>query len=195
VLEAAQARGFLGPGPVIAHIERSLDLASAFERDTGHYLDLGSGGGVPGLPLAMLLPQASWTLLEGSTTRSDFLRNAVTRLRLGGRVDVVSQRAEDAGRGTMRAKIDGVVARSFAPPAVTAECAAPFLRVGGILVVTEPPGEPVAARWDTDGLASLGLRVLQRSRGGTSWQSFRQASPCPDRFPRRVGVPSRRPLF
>ena len=94
----------------------------------------------------------------------------------------------------MRAAFDLVVARSFGPPAVVAECAAPFLRVGGRLAVSEPPtGED---RWPPAPLAELGLEATERRDvGGAHVQLLRQTAPCPDRYPRRTGVPTKRPLF
>jgi 16S rRNA (guanine527-N7)-methyltransferase len=191
---AAQRRGFIGPGPIDPHIERAFDLAGAFECAPATALDLGSGGGLPGLPLATVWPATRWILLDGSRTRAEFLRHAVAELGLANRVEVVGERAEVAGRSGLRGKFDCVVARSFAGPASTAECGSPFLRVGGRLVVAEPPGgDP--ERWDAQGLALLGLEVGERGSGRTAYQVLRQATPCPDRFPRRVGVPTKRPLF
>lgn len=157
-------------------------------------LDLGSGGGLPGLPLALAWPETRWVLIEGGSRRADFLREATETLDLGDRVIVVSQRAEEAGHGGLRGSVDCVVARSFGAPAVTAECAAAFLRVGGYLIVSEPPGgDP--NRWEHAGLALLGMRPGRVGVGPTSFQVIDQVSPCPDRFPRRTGLPSKRPLF
>ncbi len=139
-------------------------------------------------------PHTRWILLDAGTNRTAFLRRAVVRLDLTDRVEVVSQRAEQAGRGNLRGAAECVVARSFGPPAVTAECAAPLLKVGGMLVVAEPPGgDP--ARWNVDGLALLGMRLGRTVTGPTAYQLVVQAVPCPSRFPRRTGVPSKRPLF
>ncbi len=169
-------------------------MAAGLEVTPATVLDLGSGGGLPGLPLAMVWPASHWVLLDGSQTRAEFLQHAVTTLGLTDRVLVVGERAEVAGRGELRGTFDCVVARSFAGPAPTAECGAPFLRVGGSLVVAEPPGgEP--QRWDPQGLALLGLQIGLRVVGRTAYQVLRQDTPCPDRFPRRVGVPTKRPLF
>jgi 16S rRNA (guanine527-N7)-methyltransferase len=113
---------------------------------------------------------------------------------LGGRVMVVAERAERVGRGPIRGTVDLVVARSFGSPSVTAECAAPLLRPNGRLVVAEPPGgEP--ERWDLVGLAQLGMGIGVSRSEPTAFQVLVQVEPCPDRFPRRVGVPSKRPLF
>ena len=191
---AAQQRGFIGPGPIGSHIDRAFDLADALAPPPGPALDLGSGAGLPGLPLALAWPHSSWTLLDASTTRGDFLRDAVARLGLSDRVDVVTERAETAGHGPRRGRYQLVVARSFATPAVTAECGSPFLLPGGRLVVAEPPGGR-PERWDTEGLATLGLRLDQGLTGPTTYQVLAQERPCPDRYARRVGIPAKRPLF
>lgn len=134
-------------------------------------------------------------LLDSQVRRTDFLHRAIDRLDLADRVTVIRARAEEAGRSpALRGGFDLVVARSFGPPPVTAECAAPFLRVGGRLVVSEPPTrEP--SRWPADGLAPLGLRVATWSPGPGAWVALTQMTPCPDRFPRRTGVPAKRPLY
>jgi 16S rRNA (guanine527-N7)-methyltransferase len=157
-------------------------------------LDLGSGGGLPGLPLALAWPSSRWVLLDGRVVRAEFLERAVERLGLADRVTVVGDRAEVAGRGEWRGSFAAAFARSFGGPAVTAECAAPFLRVGGHLVVAEPPGgEP--ARWPVEGLDLLGLEPGRTVTGPTAVQLLVQVRPCPDRYPRRVGIPAKRPLF
>jgi 16S rRNA (guanine527-N7)-methyltransferase len=194
VLATAQVRGLVGPGPIDPHIDRALDLVSAISVPIGPALDLGSGAGLPGLPLALAWPTTAWLLLEGSSKRATFLCEAVVQLGLSDRATVVAERAEEAGHGPLRGRCDLVVARSFGAPAVTAECGAPFLGPGGRLVVSEPPAG-LPDRWDPQGLATLGLRLGDRLTGRTSYQVLIADRPCPDRFPRRVGVPSRRPLF
>ncbi len=198
MLADSQRRGFLGPGPIEGQLERSLHLGAGIPPAVGEettLMDLGSGGGLPGIPLAVAFEGTRWILLDGGAGRASFLTEAVERLGLAHRVTVVAQRAEEAGRGPLRGTLDVVVARSFGPPAVTAECAAPFLKTQGILLVAEPPGQLIAGRWDVDGLASLGLTLATRSEEGTSWQSLVQSVPCPDRYPRRTGIPNKRPLF
>jgi 16S rRNA (guanine527-N7)-methyltransferase len=76
---------------------------------------------------------------------------------------------------------------------VTAECAAPLLAVGGLLVVSEPPD---GRRWPASALEPLGMAVEGMVRGAAgTFQRLRQVTPCPDRYPRRVGIPAKRPLF
>jgi 16S rRNA (guanine527-N7)-methyltransferase len=159
---------------------------------TGLVVDLGSGGGVPGLVLAVARPDLEILLVDSMERRCAFLSEAVGALGLP-RTQVVHSRAEDLGRSDLRETVDAVVARSFGPPAVTAECAAPLLRVGGRLVVSEPPD--AGPRWPEDGLALLGLRLGARSAAPPVMQVVEQVHPCPDDYPRRVGLPAKRPLF
>lgn len=194
VLAGAQEQGFLGPGPLEEHVIRALDLARAVPEAPGTAIDLGSGGGVPGLPLALLWSDSTWVLLDGSTKRVRFLQQAVDGLGMAGRVRAVESRAETAARTGLRGSFDLAVARGFAGPAVTAECGAAFLRVGGLMVVAEPPGG-APERWDEGGLAELGMRVGDTLRSPTACQVLHQEHPCPDRYPRRVGIPAKRPLW
>ena len=144
------------------------------------------------MALAATWPASRWLLLEANARRGAFLEQVIGDLELEGRVSVVVDRAERAARDTAwRGSFDVVVARSFGPPAVTAECAAGFLRLGGQLIVSEPPAD-VDNRWPEGPLALLGL--VDRGRSGQV-RVLEQASAVPDRFPRRVGVPAKRPLW
>jgi 16S rRNA (guanine527-N7)-methyltransferase len=134
-------------------------------------------------------------LIDASTRRAAFLRDAVDRLELSDRVDVLGQRAEDAGRDPQRrGEADLVVARSFGPPAVTAECAAPLLCTDGYLVVAEPPGG-APDRWPAVSLAALGLIPDANRTAPVALQRLRQIHPCSARYPRRAGIPAKRPLY
>jgi len=155
-------------------------------------VDLGSGGGVPGLILA-LGHDTSWVLLEASQKRCMFLEEAIADLGLQARVSVRRARAEECARSGLRGAVDAVVARGFGPPAVTAECGAPLLRVGGTLWVADPPRPDRQMRWPEAGLATLGL--ARRDRCVEGWTGLDQRLPCPQRYPRRAGIPAKRPLF
>lgn len=202
--------GLLGPGDLGSQLDHSLAFAGlvdarlAADPDvTGRVVDLGSGGGLPALVLLLAVSRLRALLLvEASGRRVGFLEEAAGRLAAttGGRtVEVEGRRAEEVGRDERRrGRADIVTARAFARPAATAECAAPLLRPGGTLVVSEPPdGLAEAIRWPADGLAVLGMspaeRVVRGSRFG--FVLIEQARPCPERYPRRPGVPAKRPLF
>jgi len=190
-------RDLVGSDPIEAQVGHSLGFATALGRAPGRALDLGSGGGLPGLVLALMCwPDTEVVLVDASQRRCTYLELVVDELGLAPRVGVRWARAEELGRDpAWRAGADAVVARSFGPPAVVAECAAPLLRPGGHLVVSEPPEAP-AERWPPAGLAPLGLvPAAVVAEGGAHYARLRQDGPCPDRFPRRPGLPARRPLF
>ena len=197
VLELARAEGFLGRGPVAAHIDHARALLRSVPAEAQRFVDLGSGGGVPGLVLAVDRTELAGVLLDGSTRRGAFLTQAIDTLKLAERIEVWVERAEDVGRDSARrAQFDVVVSRSFGPPAVVAECAAPLLAVGGTLIVSDPPGTgSQAERWPSGGLAQFGLEVVKHDVGPPTHTALRQVAACSDRFPRRVGIPAKRPLF
>jgi 16S rRNA (guanine527-N7)-methyltransferase len=195
ILAEAQQRGFLGPASFRDHIEHSMAFVDLVAEPPRFAVDLGSGGGVPGLVLARHWHDSTWTLVEAGSRRVAFLRSAVEGLGLASRVQVCHERAEVAGHDPeLRGKADLVVARSFGPPAVVAECGAPFLQVGGLLLVAEPPGG-APERWPAAELSELGLLPDGTVVEPRAVQRLRLVKPCPDRFPRRTGVPLKRPLF
>jgi 16S rRNA (guanine527-N7)-methyltransferase len=213
-LARSRAWGFLGDGPLevhIAHAEGFAETAEAvpptLDVVEGHggvsrrWMDLGSGGGIPGLVLAHRWPDDEAVLLDGNIRRTRFLSEVVEDQGWGARVQVVNARAEEAGRmENLRGSFSLVVARSFGPPPVTAECAAPFLQRGGVLIVSEPPvpspdGAWDEARWPEQGLAVLGLEPEAVRREPFGYRVLRQHQECPDRFPRRVGVAAKRPIY
>ncbi len=209
ILSDARRLGFLGPGPLDVQREHAEGFAAVTRRLTAadpgppRVLDLGSGGGLPGLVVALALPDLVLVLLDANRRRTDFLTDAVARLGLGDRVIVVAERAELAGRDPgLRGRFDGVLARSFGPPGTLAECAAPFLKVGGWLVVSEPPSTseptPDRVRWPAESLQVLGLASEApetAEAAAFAFQVLRQVAPCPERYPRRNGIPAKRPLF
>lgn len=206
VLERARTLGFLGPGPIAPHIDHALAFLELLEEGdggapTGPFLDLGSGGGVPGLVLATMLPGSRWILLDSMIRRTRFLAVAVEELDLVARVEVLTARAEDVGRDPARRGAHHVVvARSFGAPAVLAECAAPLLAPGGAVIVSEPPAEhggtgPRSGRWPPAGLAQVGLRLERWEAGPPSLVRLRAEARCPTTFPRATGVPAKEPLW
>ena len=204
LLSEARAAGFLGPGAIQPQLEHAEGFGKVARRlapvGPVTLVDLGSGGGLPGLVVAGVWTDASVALLEANGRRAAFLRRAVERLGLADRVTVLEERAEVCGRQEgLRAGFDLALARSFGRPAVVAECAAPLLRVGGWLVVSEPPRTAAEAdqgcRWPASELLQFGLEPAEVVHEDFEYRTLRQAGPCPDRFPRRNGVPAKRPLF
>lgn len=98
----------------------------------GRVLDLGTGAGFPGIPLAILCPDAEFVLMDALQKRIRFLEEAVAQLGLG-HVRLIHSRAEDGARGPLRESFDFVVTRALAPLPVLLEYALPYLKVGGRL--------------------------------------------------------------
>jgi len=248
LLLEARERGYLGDQPVERQVEHGRGFArvcealadpspeggdgSGLDRTTPEalsaLLDLGAGGGIPGLVLALdgRRLAARIVLLEGSVRRAEWLEHAVEELDLVAGVEVVGERAEIAGRlAEHRQGYSIVVSRSFARPGVTAECAAPFLQHGGYLVVSEPPAldelgatsAPAAARapapadaaayslgsspevelrWPSAFVSELGFGpAVEWRASGFRYAALEMIGQCPERYPRRNGIPSKRPLF
>lgn len=209
VLARAQELGFIGPGPLEEQVEHGRAFAAAVDQGWGkaagpnaplhprRVVDLGSGGGLPALVIARSWRGVMFTLVEAQHRRARFLEEAVGRLALGAFVQVALERAEVVGRDREhRGAYDVATARAFGPPAVVAECAAPVLAIGGFLVVSEPPGLAECVRWPNEGLALLGMGPAEMlAAQGRRFAIVPQLRACPERYPRRVGIPAKRPLF
>ena len=189
--EQGQAISAVGPGPVSAHLAHARALAGHLGPDEVVGVDLGSGVGLPGLALAGLRPDMRWTLVDASRRRVQVVGSAVSALGWQDRVATVHGRAEDVEAIGHRAA-DVVVARLFGPPATTAECAAPLVRRGGRVLITEPPeGEE---RWPDDPLVPLGLARGRRLEDPHVQELLAVGDP-EARFPRKPGVAAKRPLW
>lgn len=151
----AQRLGFLGSRPipeVIAHARGFVRALEACDRVVESILDLGSGGGVPGLIIAHDLPAVRLTLLDRRAKRTDTLERLVHRL---GWQDRITVACTDVTTFVPDDLFDAVVARGFGPPEFTLAHAVRFVRDGGPIVVSEPPD---VDRWDDRLLVELGLR-------------------------------------
>lgn len=175
-LEASQRSGFLGDRPIDQVIEHAREFVHALDGlDPApttaelHVLDLGSGGGVPGLVIANDRPDLMITLLDRRAKRTDFLARVVSRLGWTDRVTVV---CADVDAITPPRPFDAVVARGFGPPERTLTVAHRLARVGGRLVISEPPD---ADRWSSDLLDQLDLDRL--SAPGDAMAVFRRRPP------------------
>jgi len=199
-LERARALGFLGPGAIDDHVRHAEGFAVAAQRrlgqDPASLLDLGSGGGIPGLVLARSWPQIGVVLVESGHRRCEHLRAEIEGLGWAGRVEVVEERAERVAHGSeLRERWELVTARSFASPAATAEIAAGLVAPDGLLVVSEPPEED-PARWPADELRGLGFAPPRyEAVGRAHFACFVKAHNAPADVPRGVGRPGKRPRW
>ena len=150
--------------------------------------DVGSGGGLPGIPLKLALPGLALCLVESDQRKAEFLLDAVAALELTG-VEVEPRRAEELGRDPRhRDAYDVVVTRAAARAPVAAEYCLPLLKPAGVLIA-------LAKYSDWDGarraIGQLGGRLQGEAKGAVVVRKLR---PTPDQFPRRVGIPGKRPL-
>ena len=194
--------GFLGSMPIADQVDHALGFVSILELERGGppsaVIDLGTGGGVPGLVLASCWPDTRVVLMDGNERRTSFLQEVVEGWPGPVRAEVLRGRAEELGRRPeLREAFDGVTSRSFGIPAATAECGSAFLEVGGSMVVSEPPDIDRSERWPEAGLLRLGLSPASvlRPLGKFGYQVLTKDTNIDDRYPRRVGVPVKRPLF
>ena len=159
VLERSQLLGHIGPGSVGEHIQHSrAHLGAANPPEGSRWCDLGTGGGLPGLVVGHDRPDLHVVLLDRSTRRTRFLKQAVLDLGIEDHVEVVTGDVTTiAHQPSHRNAYDGVLSRSFGGPAITAECAAGLLKLGGRVIVSEPP-DPSKDRWPLDILGSMGFR-------------------------------------
>jgi 16S rRNA (guanine527-N7)-methyltransferase len=149
--------------------------------------DVGSGGGLPGLVLAVVRPERELHLIEATARKAAFI--AETAEAIGVAATVHPERSEDVGRGPLRDACACVVARALAPPSVAAELCLPLCRPGGRVVLwsREAPGPDL-----TFVAAALAGEVLVPETPGVL--VIGKLAPTPERFPRRPGMAAKRPL-
>jgi len=172
------------------HVEDALAAAALLQ--AGPVVDVGSGGGSPGLPLAAARPELEFHLLEASTKKCAFLRGVAREFP---NVSVVCARAEEHARGPGRDAYGTAVTRALAPPPVALEWCLPLVRPGGrfVLYAGEAEDERAAAVAE-----KLGARLTDVVSVPASERRrllvFDKLEPTPAAFPRRSGIARKRPL-
>jgi len=166
--------------------------------DARRLVDVGSGGGLPGLALKIARPSLEVTLVEADQAKAAFLVQACTRLDLAG-VEVLARRAEEVGQDERyRESFDVAVARAVAPLPVLVELCLPLVRIGGRLLAQKTDKEPITP-------AQRAIQVLggSRARVVPARSAVRRTGtlvivekvrPTPTPYPRRPGLARRKPL-
>ncbi len=144
----AQRLGFLGPRPIADVVDHANGFVEALADIDGRVIDLGSGGGVPGLVIAAARPDLELVLLDRRSKRTDFLFRVVRRLGWSTRVEVRQAEASTVVRAEA-GRFSAAVARGFGPPRSTLAVGAALVCHGGRVVISEPPA---GDRWDPDWL-------------------------------------------
>ncbi len=163
-------------------LEDALRAAPLLREETGPVIDVGSGGGSPGIPLAVSLPERTFTLLEAERRKCEFLERIARGL---ANVEVVWGRAEAQPADAYGAAL----AKALAKPPVAAELCLPLVEPGGAAILW------VGETADLDHVARVAGHLageLESSPGGLV--VLRKLGPTPEGFPRRPGVAKKRPL-
>lgn len=153
----AQRIGMLGPGSLDDAVVRAWAFVDACPDDARTFIDLGTGGGIPGLVVAVGCPHLHGLLVDRRAKRIDLVTRLIGRLGLRDRItawagDVADMALVDKGPW------DVATSRGFGSPSYTAEHAAPLVRPGGWLLVSEPPGS-LGERWTGDDVTRHGLHL------------------------------------
>jgi 16S rRNA (guanine527-N7)-methyltransferase len=177
----------------------TLDEAKQVDGDFA-LLDIGTGAGMPGIPLKIVHPEANLVLLDSVAKKTAFLEHIVGELRLQG-VSVLTQRAEEIGHiRDYREHFDLVVCRAVSQLATVAELTLPFCRIGGLAVI---PKKDSIERELSQASASIGIlggnlktvhKLTIRGLEQHILVVLEKTSPTPDTYPRRPGIPAKRPL-
>ena len=192
--EGIQRRHFLESAAIVAVLqERDLTLEDA------SLVDVGSGAGIPGVPLKILVPSLRLTVVEVKQRKAEFLHALLSELGLFD-VTIVTRRAEEAARDLrLREQYDFAVAKALAPLRTLLELTLPFLRMGGVVIA--PKGRTAEEEVKE---ARVALEMLHASVRAVEPLPLADPAqnvilvdkvlPTPERFPRRPGVPAKRPL-
>jgi 16S rRNA (guanine527-N7)-methyltransferase len=172
-------------------VEDSLSLLPHLGQASS-LVDVGSGGGMPGIPLKLARPDLEVTLLEADQRKTAFLNHAAAVLGL--EVRVVTERAEVAARGPLREAFDVATCRAVAALPAAAELCLPLVRPGGRFLALVSDAEPTIDAAPLGGGRARLVAAPTPARQHGAIAIVDKLAPTPAAYPRRAGVPARRPL-
>ncbi|MHC4990859.1 MAG: 16S rRNA (guanine(527)-N(7))-methyltransferase RsmG, partial [Planctomycetota bacterium] len=178
------------------HVLDALSLVPVIAScDAGTLADVGSGGGLPGVPLAIVLPEIAVTLIEATGKKAGFLREVTAQLGLDN-VSIVNDRAETVGHAKAhRGGYDVVTARALGPLRVLLELTLPLARTGGLVLAIKGEQAPREIEEAATALRILRAEVVTQQRTPTGTiVAVRKLAGTPKRYPRRPGEPKHSPL-
>jgi 16S rRNA (guanine527-N7)-methyltransferase len=191
--------------PEKVRIKHFLDSLSVYlaMRNTAveRVIDVGTGAGFPGLPLKILCPQIQLTLVESVTKKAEFCQHIVDMLGLD-HVTIICQRAEIIGSDlAFREKYDWAIARAVALMPILMEYLLPLVRVGGRVLAMKGESAPVEAHSAEGAMTILGghlQRLIPVTLPSVADRRYLvvvdKIAATPEKYPRRVGIPAKRPL-
>lgn len=187
------------------HVKHFLDSFSALlvlkNTPVKRIIDIGTGAGFPGIPLKILLPETEMVLVDSVGKKTDFCQHIVDHLKLS-RVHVIHDRVERMAReAEFRETFDWAIARAVARLSTLAEYMLPFVKIGGGMLAMKGDQGPFEAQQAHQAVSLLGGELQQVKKvtlPGVTEDRFLitigKRVTTPDKYPRRVGVPSKKPL-
>jgi 16S rRNA (guanine527-N7)-methyltransferase len=190
----------------IKHFLDALTATLAFPqpltRSGLRFIDVGTGSGIPGIPIRILLPDIHLVLLDSTAKKTAFLHHLKQKLALDN-VEVVVGRAEEVAHQTQyREKFNVVLSRAVAPLHTLVELTLPFCSIGGIFVAQKKGSIEPETSQATKAISLLGAKLRETKR--VNLEEFtderrliiiEKISPTPKLYPRRPGIPAKRPLL
>jgi len=188
------------------HFLDSLTLALAIKHPVNEHnfsiIDIGSGAGLPGIPLKILYPEAGLALLDSTSKKTAFLRHLVEMLKLDG-VEIINGRAETiAHEDNHREKYDMVLSRAVAGLPTLTELCLPFCAVGGIFIAQKKGNIEEEINQAAHAISLLGGNLrevkdieLEEFTDHRQLVIIDKVSATPPQYPRRPGIPTKRPLL
>ena len=182
-----------------------IDCIKAFKskavRNAKTVIDVGTGAGFPGLPIAIMNPDISVTLLDSLNKRINFLNTVIKELGLKN-VKTIHSRAEDGGKDKgLREKFDIATSRAVANMTVLSEFCLPFVKVGGNFIALKGPLVEEELNSSKNAIATLGGKlqdVIKIDIEGTELKHnivvVNKIKACPMSFPRKAGIVTKKPL-
>ncbi|UCB44155.1 MAG: 16S rRNA (guanine(527)-N(7))-methyltransferase RsmG [Dehalococcoidales bacterium] len=189
----------------VNHFLDALTVALVWQPSAGsvapRILDVGTGGGVPGVPLKITFPQIRLVLLEATAKKAAFLHHLRDRLKLKD-VEIVVGRAEEVAHNAQyREEFDPVLSRAVAPLPALAELTLPFCAVGGSVVVHKKGDIEVELKKSSRAIDTCGGKLREVKAVDLSEFPDKRylvvidkVSATPEQYPRRPGIPKKRPI-
>jgi 16S rRNA (guanine527-N7)-methyltransferase len=191
--------------PEEIHIKHFLDSLSVLRviPTSGEFslIDIGTGAGFPGIPLKIMLPEMTLTLVESSQKKAEFCKAAVNELHLTNTI-VIASRAEDLGKDpNHREKYDWAIARAVAELSVLAEYLLPLVKIGGKALAMKGASTEAEVQKAKHAISILGGELsenmqleLPNGSGGRTLIVIKKNTATPHAYPRRAGMPSKKPI-
>jgi len=187
---------------MVKHYLDSINVAKAFNlKEVVKVLDVGTGAGFPGIPLKIILPHLSVTLMDALNKRVQFMNEVIDRLDLE-QIDAIHSRAEILAQDLVfRSRYDLVVSRAVSQLATLSEYCLPFVKIGGYFIAYKSVDTEDEINEAKNAISILGGQIekvsdyeVPESDFSRRYVIFKKIKDSPSKYPRKAGTPSKKPL-